>query len=191
MSTVKTPENSLPPVCTREDCFSWVTETELQDELWAAYRAAVRHYRTHDFGAELAEFLAGDSEVDGLIPDTVLRQSDSRPWVNRSSFWDTLVHLVVWRILALGESKGVFTDSSNMMDLPPGCSTASEVFEHPYWGPVLGGLVQTLTFDSEQAMQAFMQANSIKKKAPAGVASTTEAMTTVKRTNDDGTNCRG
>jgi hypothetical protein len=196
MSTVKTPENSLPPVRTREDCFSWVTETELQDELWAAYRAAVRHYREFDFEAECIADSAGEPVANSFITGTLISTLDGRPWAGRGSFFTLLLSLVVWRFEALAERRGVSYDPclSPPGDLPAGCATASDVFKHPFFGPILGGPVLTLDLGSRGEARAFMRAlkkMALKKKAPAGVASTTEAMTTVKRTNDDGTNCRG
>ncbi len=192
MSAVKKPKNQLPPVRTREDCFTWITEDELQSELWAAFNSAVRHYREFDFEADCIADSAGEPVLNSFVKGTLITTLDGTPWADRRSFFAILLNLVVWRFQALAERKGVFPDFFMFPpgDLPDGCLTASDVFKHDFFGPILGGLVQTLTFDSEQAKEAFMRANFIKKKAPAGVASTTEAMTTVKRTNDDGTNCR-
>lgn len=181
---------ALPPVRTREDCFSWVVEADLEVEVWAAFRAAVRHYKTYDFEAECASRAAEEGRVDGFIPDTVLCRSDGEPWVGCASFWDDLVHLVLWRVLAYGERKGVTSDSFDF-DLPSDCLTASDVFKHPYWGPILGGEASTMVFKTKREALAYMRAHGINKLAPAGVATTTEAVTNVKRTNDDGTNCRG
>lgn len=196
MSAVKKPENQLPPVRTREDCFSWITEDELQSELWAAYRSAVRHYREFDFEADCIADSAGEPVLNSFVKGTLITTLDGTPWAGRQSFFALLLSLVVWRFEALAERKGVSYDPCLLPpgDLPAGCKTASDVFKHDFFGPILGGLVQTLEFDSKREARTFMRSlkrQALKKKAPAGVASTTEAMTTVKRTTDDGTNCRG
>lgn len=176
----------LPPVVTRQDCHSWLSEEDVQTEVWAAYRGAVRHTDQCDF----ADLLGDMGQQTPLPPGSVLADDGTACW-DRGAFLDYLAAGIVWRLRALAERRGVDLsrfDPVGTIDCP---LYREQGFSAPYFAP-LGGEVQAFHFDSEREMRAFMKAQGMshKKKAPAGAANTPEAMTNFGKDKADGTDCR-
>lgn len=200
---------TLPPVRTREDCHAWLSQRDVDAELWAAFMGARAWVNHDDFELEA---LAFDSEYGGgheLMAGTVIDKFDGKPWVTRESYLENLIWFMTLRLRALGERYGVNVNPENLPLLPPGSRTASEALQHPFWGKWAGVKVTTITDADiakmgpkdrelvEAAIRAGKESGkgvgssiSAKKRTPAGAANTSGAMTINKRSIDDGTDCK-
>ncbi len=200
---------TLPPVRTREDCHAWLSQREVDTEVFGAFFGARAWLKHDDFELEALDC---DVEFGGgheLIAGTIIDKFDGGPWVTRETYFENLIWFITLRLRALGERYGVEIDPSHLSMLPPGSRTATKALEHPFWGKWVGGRVTTIT-DADIAkmapkdrklLEAAIRAgkdigkgvgNSIpaKKRTPAGAANTSGAMTINKRSIDDGTDCK-
>ena len=134
---------TLKPVRTREDCFSWVTNEQLELELFAAFRGARKYYEDYDFSSDL------DDGFDKLIEGTILAESDGLPVASRETFLHLFLMFFVWRVRALSERSGVdFSDGD--LGLPMGMNTALEAIKTSAWHPWLNASVKQVTITAEQ-----------------------------------------
>jgi hypothetical protein len=148
--TEESSAKALPPVLKRSDLFDWITEGEIADEVWAAFRGAVQWAREDDFEDQAREL--GMSLREGTLLD-----SDGVPWVERGAFLGKLCEFIYWRLLALGEERGVGIGFDN--PVPPmgrdGATIRERIREHA-WGKFVGGRWSRRDFKTKREAQAWM-----------------------------------
>lgn len=157
IGTTRSAQRALKPVVTREDCFDWLTEDELQTEVWAALRGARRYFLEEDFHAASVE-----SGGAGLREGTVLDLADGRPQVDRGAFLDMLMELIYWRVAALAEKRGVTGSENPALPMGEEGQTIRERMEAHAWASYIGGEVKTYRFKSKREAQAFLAVNGGK-----------------------------
>ena len=133
----------LKPVRTRLDCMDWLTEKDVDLEIYAALRGAQKYYEDFDFSSGL------DDGFDSLIEGTVISKTHGEPVVDRECFLETVVMFIAWRLWALGERKGVHVHSFDV-DLPPGMETAMQALKTSPWHPWLNATVKEVNITPEQ-----------------------------------------
>ncbi|GKS98314.1 hypothetical protein AVKW3434_03020 [Acidovorax sp. SUPP3434] len=152
---------ALKPVRTREDCFEWLKLEEVQEEVFAAFVGAKRHFRTWDFDSEAVE---ADSSLP-LLPGTVI-SADGEPWADRWSFLEYMLAGIVWRVEALARSKGVDLTQCDVASCLGSPLFAREGFSAPVYSS-LGGAVTTITDAQIRALPA-AQRKALKAAVKAG-----------------------
>lgn len=140
----------LKPVRTREDCFDWLTEDEVQTEVWAAFRGARRFCLDEDFDSANLDVGGG-----GLLEGTVLDKVDGVPHIDRSYFLGRLMDFIFWRIAALAEARGVLVDDNPCLPMGDEEETIRERIAAHVWGKYAGGEVRTYQFKTEHEAAAF------------------------------------
>ena len=185
MSTKPAIAANLPPVVTRQDCYSWLSEEDLQAEVWVALRGAIRYMQEEDFSDP------GDGV--SLQPGTVLDASDGQPRVDRAYFFGQLIEFVYWRLHRYAEAQGLRMNGFTDVSVRPYAfgELRDRLDAHPY-GKYVSGDVQTFHFDTEREMRAFMRANGLarKKNAPTAGCNSTGAVINFDGGKADGTDCR-
>lgn len=141
----------LRPARTRDDCVSWLTLEEVEQEVFGAFVGAQRHTRTWDFERDALEL---DPDF-ALQPGTVM-SANGEPWWSRERYMEYMLAGVVWRLVALAERKGVKASVSEVADTLRAPVFEQEGFKAPYFAP-MGGEVQTITDADIEALPVAQQ----------------------------------